>query len=190
MAPVRAIRVHPSKYFTSLRVLTTVSIDNVTRSQRTHLRGKPLDSHILSAALEQATNLMQDIPAKINQVVVGLGFRAVETDSPGKSIIHRGRLKSLSPQQRGWLRRRHAIEPAIGHLKADHRMDRCWLQGAPGDALHATSCAAGYKLRWLLRAIVRLRIRAVFLRLWHATLSVLLAVRTSNGAHNRTGICV
>jgi IS5 family transposase len=37
-------------------------------------------------------------------------------------------------------------------------MDRCWLQGALGDALHATSCAAGYDLRWLLRAIARLGI--------------------------------
>jgi hypothetical protein len=24
---------------------------------------------------------------------------------------------------------RQAIEPAIGHLKQDHRMNRCWLQG-------------------------------------------------------------
>jgi IS5 family transposase len=36
-------------------------------------------------------------------------------------------------------------------------MDRCWLQGALGDALHAISCAAGYNLRWLLRAIPALR---------------------------------
>ena len=35
-------------------------------------------------------------------------------------------------------------------------MDRCWLQGATGDALHALSCAAGHNIRWLLRAIVRL----------------------------------
>ena len=51
---------------------------------------------------------------------------------------------------------RQAVEPAIGHLKTDHRMDRCWLQGAVGDALHAVSCAAGYNLRWLMRAITRL----------------------------------
>ena len=33
-------------------------------------------------------------------------------------------------------------------------MDRCWLKGAIGDALHAISCAAGYNIRWLMRAIV------------------------------------
>jgi hypothetical protein len=33
-------------------------------------------------------------------------------------------------------------------------MDRCWLKGAVGDALHAISCAAGYNVRWLMRAIL------------------------------------
>jgi len=63
------------------------------------------------------------------------------------------------------------VEPAIGHLKSDHRMDRCWLQGALGDALHSISCAAGYNLRWLMRAIARLGIGPVFLRLLRAALS-------------------
>jgi len=49
-----------------------------------------------------------------------------------------------------------AIEPLIGHTKSDHRMERCWLKGALGDALHALSCAAGYNIRWLLRAVARL----------------------------------
>ena len=116
-------------------------------------RGNPYDGHILSAVLEQVTNLTQDLPVKLKHIVVDLGFRGVEADNADKQIIHRGKFKSLSPQQKGWLRRRQAVEPAIGHLKSDHRMDRCWLQGALGDALHAISCAAGYNLRWLLRAI-------------------------------------
>jgi len=116
-------------------------------------RGNPYDGHILSAALEQVTNLTQDLPVKLKHIVVDLGFRGVDADNPDKQIIHRGKFKSLSPQQKGWLRRRQAVEPAIGHLKSDHRMDRCWLQGALGDALHSISCAAGYNLRWLMRAI-------------------------------------
>ena len=115
--------------------------------------GNPYDGHILSAVLEQATNLTQDLSVTIKQVVADLGFRGVDADNPDKQIIHRGKFKSLSPQQKGWLRRRQAVEPAIGHLKSDHRMDRCWLQGALGDALHSISCAAGYNLRWLMRAI-------------------------------------
>jgi transposase, IS5 family len=68
-------------------------------------------------------------------------------------IIHRGQYKSLTTLQRKWLKRRQAIEPLIGHTKADHGMQRCWLKGTLGDALHALSCAAGYNTRWLLRAI-------------------------------------
>jgi IS5 family transposase len=87
---------------------------------------------------------------------VDLGFRGVDADNLGVEIIHRGKYKTLTNQQRRWLKRRQAIEPMIGHTKSDNRMDRCWLPGALGDALHALSCAAGYNIRWLMRAIVRL----------------------------------
>ena len=86
----------------------------------------------------------------------------MDADNPGVEIIHRGRYKTLTTQQRRWLKRRQAIEPLIGHTKADHRMDRCWLAGALGDALHTLSCAAGYNIRWLLRAIVRLGVAGLF----------------------------
>jgi len=132
--------------------------------------GNPYDGHILNAALEQATNLIQDHEVQIKEVLVDLGFRGVDADNPGKQIIHRGKFKSLTPQQRGWLRRRQAVEPAIGHLKSDNRMDRCWLQGALGDALHALGCAAGFNIRWLLRAIARMGLGPVFLRLLRAAL--------------------
>jgi IS5 family transposase len=115
-------------------------------------------------------------------VLAGLGFRGVDRDNPQVGIIHRGKYKSLTRQQRRWLKRRQAVEPAIGHLKSDHRMDRCWLQGQLGDALHAVLCATGYNLRWLLRAMLRLGLRATFLR------PVLLALmRLINGNHARLG---
>jgi IS5 family transposase len=41
-------------------------------------------------------------------------------------------------------------------------MDRCWLAGATGDALHAVLCAAGYNVRWLMRAVVRLGLTGFF----------------------------
>jgi 2-polyprenyl-6-methoxyphenol hydroxylase-like FAD-dependent oxidoreductase len=34
-----------------------------------------------------------------------------------------------------------------------HRIDRCWLPGARADALHALSCAPGFNIRWLMRAL-------------------------------------
>jgi transposase, IS5 family len=129
----------------------------------THLRGlmvgarsfpgNPFDGHTLAAQLEQTTNLMQDLGRAPQQAIVDLAYRGVDGDNPGVEIIHRGRYKSLTKQQRKWLKRRQAIEPLIGHTKADHGMQRCWLKGALGDALHALSCAAGYNIRWLMRAI-------------------------------------
>ena len=72
------------------------------------------------------------------------------------TILHRGKAKSLTKAQRGWLRRGQAVEPVIGHLMADHRMGRCRLKGALGDALQAIACATGYNLRWLMRWIATL----------------------------------
>ncbi len=43
-------------------------------------------------------------------------------------------------------------------------MDRCWLKGQMGDAIHAVLCAAGYNLRWLMRAVVRLGLKGFFAR--------------------------
>lgn len=148
--------------------------------------GNPFDGHILNPALEQAANLMQDTGGTIREVVADLGFRGVDADNPGKFILHRGKFKSLSPQQKGWLRRRQAVEPAIGHLKSDHRMDRCWLQGALGDALHTISCAAGYNLRWLMRQIVRRRITVPLLDLLRAMGQLAYgAIRGRNATENR-----
>ena len=41
-------------------------------------------------------------------------------------------------------------------------MIRCYLNGSIGDALHAISCATGYNIRWLMRAIMRLGLRGLF----------------------------
>ena len=115
--------------------------------------GNPFDGHTLAQQLEQTTNLLQDLGRTPKQVIVDLGCRGVDADNPGVEIIHRGKNKSLTALQRRWLKRRQAIEPAIGHTKSDRRMDRCWLKGALGDALHTISCAVGYNIRWLMRAI-------------------------------------
>lgn len=127
--------------------------------------GNPYDGHTLSAQLEQTAILLEDTGRAPKQVIVDLGYRGVDAENPGVEIIHRGRYKSMTRKQRRWLKRRQAVEPAIGHLKSDHRLDRCWLKGEDGDALHAVLCAAGYNLMWLLRAIARRGIKPAFLRL-------------------------
>ena len=145
--------------------------------------GNPYDGHVLSAQLEQTTNLLQDTGRVPKQVIVDLGYRGVDADNPGVQIIHRGKYKSLSDHEKRLLKRRQSIEPLIGHLKADHRMDRCWLQGALGDALHAVSCAAGYNIRWLMRAIARLGLGGLLCVLSAVVaygLCMLVALRTTS----------
>ena len=44
-------------------------------------------------------------------------------------------------------------------------MNRCWLKGSDGDALHAVLCAAGFNIRWQLRAIARLGLHVLLLAL-------------------------
>jgi transposase, IS5 family len=42
------------------------------------------------------------------------------------------------------LRPRSAIEPVIGHLKAEGHVGRCYLKGRAGDAANAILSAGGY----------------------------------------------
>jgi len=129
--------------------------------------GNPYDGHTLAQQLEQTNTLLDDIGARPQTAIVDLGFRGwdVEHEIMPVQLIHRGKIASLDKQQRKWLKRRQAIEPTIGHTKLDHRMDRCWLQGASGDALHAVLCAAGFNIRWLLRAVAAKGLKALWLAL-------------------------
>lgn len=87
--------------------------------------------------------------------------------NPGIDIKHCGKFKSMTQEEKKMLKRRQAIEPIIGHLKAGHRMNRCHLKGAVGESLHAVLCAAGYNIRWLQRMIVKKGL-SLFLRLLQA----------------------
>ena len=112
----------------------------------------PYDGHTLAAQIEQAISLSN---ANIKDVYADLGYRGrtVEKDNPDVNIKHRGKYNRLTDKEKRLLKRRQAIEPIIGHMKSDNRMNRCHLKGAQGDALHAVLCASGYNIRWLLRMI-------------------------------------
>ena len=145
--------------------------------------GNPYDGHVLNQQLEQTTILLEDTGRSPKEVIVDLGYRGIDQDNPAVQIIHRGKYKSLTKPQRRWLKRRQAVEPAIGHLKSDHRMDRCWLKGQLGDALHAVLCAAGYNLRWLMRAMVRQGLAVAFLRAMLCCLIATLSRRLTVADH-------
>ncbi len=123
--------------------------------------GNPYDADTLAEQLEQARTLMQDTGASPKAVIVDLGYRGRELE--GVQVLHRGKAKTLTRRQWRWIKRRQAVEPVIGHLKQEHRLDRCWLKGTQGDALNALGAAAGYNMRWLMRWIA-------FLRAWTRTI--------------------
>jgi IS5 family transposase len=165
---------------------TKVGIASTLKGNRTlggkAFHGNPFDGHTLQAQLEQATILMQDTQHQPGTAFVDLGCRGVDADNPDVRIVHRGKSKRISEEDRQLLKRRQAIEPIIGHLKADHRMERCHLKGAMGDKLHAVLCAAGYNIQWLLRMIAKKGVtflRWLYLRL--QKLGCLTSLNVLNG---------
>ncbi len=54
---------------------------------------------------------------------------------------------------RNKFRRRSSIEPIIGHLKYDHRMQRNFLKGNYGDFVNCVLAGAGFNLKKMLRLI-------------------------------------
>ena len=72
------------------------------------------------------------------------------------SLTHRfkvyisGQKRRVTESIKRELRRRAAVEPVIGHMKAEHRMGRNYLAHATGDAINAVLAAVGYNFRRLL----------------------------------------
>ena len=67
-----------------------------------------------------------------------------------------GAKRGVTAAIRKKLKRRNAVEPVIGHMKADGRLGRNFLKGAQGDAMNALLCGAGHNLRKILRRLALL----------------------------------
>ena len=110
--------------------------------------GNPDDGHTLAEALEQAAILSEVTP---EVAIVDRGYRGVKIE--GVNIYHAGLRRGITRTLRATIKRRSAIEPTIGHMKADGKLGRNWLKGALGDAIHAVLCGAGHNLRMILRKL-------------------------------------
>lgn len=114
------------------------------------LHGNPYDGHTLSDALSQTERLTG---VKLQDVMCDQGYRG--HGYKGHANVHVVRYiprKAKRAFQR-LLRRRSAIEPSIGHMKSDHRLDRNHLTGKEGDRINALLAAVGYNFRKLLRGL-------------------------------------
>ena len=112
------------------------------------LPGAPYDGHTLKTvipAIEATTG------AELKRIIADAGYRGHGASPPYDIRIYTsGQKRRMTPAIKRLMRRRSAVEPVIGHLKSDHRMDRCHLAGAEGDAANAVLAAAGYNYRRLL----------------------------------------
>ncbi len=123
------------------------------------LPGNPFDGHTLKDSLEQAKRVGGK---RATDAYVDRGYRGA-TRKVKNIRVHLPRAhKGVSRTERHKLRRRAAIEPIIGHLKSDNRLERNHLKGEEGDKLNALLAACGYNFRKLLRAFLCF----VLSRLW------------------------
>jgi IS5 family transposase len=56
------------------------------------------------------------------------------------------RKKEKNRTRKKWCKRRSAVEPIIGHLKSDFRLNRHFLKGKIGDAINARLAGCGHNL--------------------------------------------
>ncbi len=110
------------------------------------LPGNPYDGHTLAAQIAQVERLTGE---RVERAYVDRGYRGHDADR-ARVFISRQRRDGLTPTIRRELRRRNAVEPAIGHMKSDGLLERNCLAGAAGDAINAVLAAAGHNLRLLL----------------------------------------
>jgi len=110
--------------------------------------GNPYDGHTLTDMLT-LVDRMTGTPVK--EAYCDRGYRG--HNHTGDTIVHiAGNKRGMTRSLRKWLRRRCAIEPIIGHLKSDNRMDRNYLKGAVGDTINALLCGCGANIRKLIAA--------------------------------------
>ena len=112
----------------------------------------PYDGHTLAVQMKQVEQM---IGQGVEQVHVDMGYRG--HDYLGEATVHvdkRTRGRTPRPLWR-WMKRRAAVEPSLGHLKNQHRLERNRLKGITGDAVNAVLSAAGMNFHKLLGAFLR-----------------------------------
>ena len=159
----------PYEFGVKVTVATTLK-EGVVVGMRS-MPGNPYDGHTLAETLEQVGILAEQMPST---AIVDKGYRGIEIE--GVRILRSGQRRGVTRTMRAMIKRRSAIEPAIGHMKMDGRLARNPLKGALGDALHAVMCGAGHNLRLLLK-----KLRLLYAQLRAALWPLLSTLRPHEG---------
>jgi IS5 family transposase len=126
------------------------------------LPGNPYDGHTLSTVIPHVEGIVGN---EVQRIVADKGYRGHGAPAPYDMRVYvseqrRGVTKAIARE----LKRRSAIEPVIGHMKAEHRMDRNYLRYPTGDANNAVLAAVGYNFARLLAWLRKLL--CALLRIW------------------------
>ncbi len=100
------------------------------------------DGHTLLPQLEQ---IKQFTAVQPEHCFVDRGYHGHEVKDT--KVFISGQKRGVTRSIKKALKRRSAIEPEIGHMKNDARLDCCYLKGAVGDAINMVMVAAGHNLR-------------------------------------------
>jgi transposase, IS5 family len=122
------------------------------------LPGNPYDGHTLATVIPA---MEQMIGNTIERALTDAGYRGHNAPPSHKFKVYTaGQKRRVTSQIKREFKRRAAVEPVIGHLKAEHRMGRNHLAHRAGDAINAMLAAVGYNFRLLLRRL-RLFLRVI-----------------------------
>lgn len=115
------------------------------------------DGHTLPEVLLQKKRLINHVPevalcdrgykgkSKINDTrIIRPSNNADDTSSDHKELMRKR------------FRQRAGIEPVIGHLKSDHRLNRSYLKGFEGDQINILMAAAAFNFRKWMRVFLSL----------------------------------
>jgi len=124
------------------------------------LPGNPYDGHTLGTVIEETQALTG---REIERVYADRGYRG--HDAPRQlRVFLSGQRRGVHGQIKKELRRRSAIEAAIGHMKTDGHLERNFLRGRHGDHANAVLTAVGYNFRLILKwlkVLLRLILAAI-----------------------------
>ena len=101
------------------------------------LPGNPYDGHTLAKVIPQMEALVGNV---LDRIITDAGYRGHNAPPEYKFRVYTaGQKRRVTPQIKREFKRRAAIEPVIGHLKAEHRMGRNYL--AHPAATPSTPCS-------------------------------------------------
>ncbi len=129
------------------------------------LPGAPYDGHTLSTVIPHVEALVGN---EVRRIIADKGYRGHGMPAPySMRVFVSEQKRGVTRQIKRELKRRSAVEPVIGHLKSDHRMNRNFLLGSAGDAVNAVLAAVGYNFARLL---------SWFRGLWRVLLAAILSI--------------